>query len=93
MKVSKLVAFPLMCFAFIAGCTNDVKSVEYYAAHPEEARKMLAECQSKDVKIQIGDPVCTNPTKGYAIYKNAQNKASTAAAISEIDKMRKDGNK
>lgn len=87
-QTTLVVLVTLACCA-MTGCTEDVKSVEYYAAHPDEALKKLADCRTKDVKAQVSEAACTNPTKGYALFKNAQNKAGTAAAIAEIEKMRK----
>ncbi|ABE47314.1 EexN family lipoprotein [Polaromonas sp. JS666] len=89
-QTTLIVVATLACVAF-TGCT-DVKSVEYYTAHPDEAVKKLEKCR-KEGKSQNSESACANPARGYGLFLVAQDKAATEAFITELQKMRKEASK
>lgn len=88
-QTALIVVATLACVAF-TGCT-DVKSVEYYTAHPDEAVQKLKECR-KEGKSQKSEPACANPARGYGLFLVAQEKAANEAFTAELQKMRKGAN-
>ena len=91
-SIANFIGVAVVIVPLLAAC-KDVKSVEYYAAHKDEALQRLAECRGMDVKVQISDPVCVNPTKGYALYRYTERRAVVEAERKAIQEWKKGSTK
>lgn len=61
----------LCLLGFITGCGQKVKTVQYYAAHSDEAKSVIVKCQTldqtdKDIALNCQNAYSAEVAKGFS---------------------------
>jgi len=64
------IAGSILATSFLTGCSEEVKSRDWWESHPEEAKKKISECKEKGTDSDN----CKNANDGLFRYQQAHAK-------------------
>lgn len=73
--------------AFFVGCGDEVKSIDYYEKHPEEAKAKIEKCNKMGKMSEYQKQDCGNALQGNwnADWSNVGKKSTVIPSVTEWD--------
>lgn len=66
--------FSFSALAFLAGCGDEAKTVEYYNQHMEEAEQRVAECKKMEKMNETQQIDCANANQAILFKRDKSDK-------------------